>query len=446
MIPYNTDAPLYHWPIATVSLIVLNTLLWIATPINMVVPHLDSLHAMDASIYETDDETVELVAPPVILSLEYDGIKPWQWITSNFMHAGFMHLLLNMVSLWAFGLVVEGKVGHFVFLALYMGIGVLQSATEQIIMSLAIGEGFSLGASAAIFGLLGIAIVWAPQNEFDVLMTFGFRIFVFEMPIMYFGFVQFAVETISVVMQQFAASSAVLHLMGFALGIGLGFVWLLRGWVDCESWDIITVMKGHEGRDFERERLEKEAQDLVDSTHRPSTEVAARITKPAAMPAASSAATANALFAPPPPSADDFTDLFARPNVKPPSPKTRLFQMIEAGQHQAALQLIVKLRGDGAFELPQPQLAKLIRDLLAAQDYNNAVPLMAEHIRRFAENRQLLQVNLSKILLQKQRPQKALQVLRSVDKASCDEATYASVKSLAAHAQKLIESGVVDTK
>lgn len=39
---------------------------------------------------------------------------------------------------------------------------------------------------------------------------------------------------------------------------------------------------------------------------------------------------------------------------------------------------------------------------------------MAEHIRRFSENRLTLQINLAKILLQRQRPQKALQVLRSI--------------------------------
>jgi membrane associated rhomboid family serine protease len=449
MIPYSTDAPLYHWPIATVSVIVLNTLLWIATPLEMVVPHLDSLQSLDSLVYETEDESIELEDPPTILSLEYDGIKPWQWLTSNFMHANFFHLLFNMISLWAFGLVVEGKVGHLVFLALYLGIGVLQSGAEQIIMSLTLGEGFSLGASAAIFGLLGIAIIWAPQNEFDILMIFGFRIFVFEMPIMYFGFVQFAVETVHAVMGQLQVSSAVLHLMGFALGIGLGFVWLLRGWVDCESWDIITVLKGHEGRDFEKERLEKEAQDLVDATHRPSTEIAARVTKPGRSTGTTTViapVTGNALFAPHTPNADDFADLFAKPTAKKLGPQAQLLQLIESGQHNAALKLIVSLRRDGQVEIPQPQLAKLISDLLAAKDYSNAIPMMTEHIRRYAENRVMLQINVSKILLQNQRPQKALQVLRSVDRSNCEEQTAATIQALVAHAQKMIDNGVVDSK
>ncbi len=250
MIPYNTDAPLYHLPIATVGLIVLNTALYIAVPSAMV----------------DFDSTA---SSGTVLSLEYGhGIKPWQWLTSIFMHANPLHLIFNMIALWAFGLVVEGKVGLMPFLGIYLGIGVVQSAIEQLLMCL-YGVGGSLGASAAIFGILGVAIVWAPKNEFEVFYQFGFKMGTAEIPIMMYGFLQFALEVFNVVMGRFEVSAGVLHLMGFALGIAVGFVWLVRGWVDCEGWDLVTVIKGHEGRDFERERLEKEAADLVDSTHRP---------------------------------------------------------------------------------------------------------------------------------------------------------------------------------
>jgi membrane associated rhomboid family serine protease len=433
MIPYNTNAPLYHMPIATVGLIVINTVLFILVPSAKV-----------------DFES--LASSGTILSLEYgQGIKPWQWLTSIFMHANFVHLLFNMIALWAFGLVVEGKVGLLPFLGIYLGIGVTQSAFEQLLMCM-YGEGGSLGASAAIFGILGVAIVWAPRNDFEVFYQFGFRMGTAEIPIMMYGFLQFALEVFNVVMGQFGVSAGVLHLMGFALGIAVGFVWLVRGWVDCEGWDLVTVLKGHEGRDFESERLEKEAAELVDSTHRSRSETAVRVksskvpvqSKQAPGPNNDPAAPAvvpREMFAPPAPSADDFADLFASQAIaSQETADERLVRLIDSGKHQEAVRELIQLRNNGAFELSQMHLAKLVRDLLTGKDLNNAIPLMAEHIRRFTENRVTLQINLSKVLLQKERPQKALQVLKSIDKQAVDAKWAETIETLTAHAKSLVEA------
>ncbi len=469
MIPYNTDAPLYHMPIATVGLILLNTVLYFAVPRSMVdFATLESaafISAVQNADFAGEIETDESLSPQerasilgtfgansakqsgAMLSLEYGhGIKPWQWLTSIFMHSNFFHLLFNMIALWAFGLVVEGKVGLLPFLGMYLGIGVTQSAVEQLLMCM-YGAGGSLGASAAIFGILGIAIVWAPRNEFEVFYQFGFRMGTMEVPIMMFGFLQFALEIFNVVMGQFGISAGLLHLMGFAMGFGVGFVWLVRGWVDCEGWDLVTVLKGHEGRDFERERLEKEAAELVDSTHRPRSETAVRI-KPQQFPSESKqppesptpTVAPRSMFTPPPPTADDFADLLAsRAVASQETAEERLNRMIASGKHQEAVRGLIQLRSQGTLELSQEHLAMLIRDLLNAKDLNNAIPLMAEHIRRFADNRVTLQINLSKVLLQKERPKKALQVLKSIDKGAVDARLAETIETLTRHAKNLVE-------
>lgn len=470
MIPYNTDAPLYHMPIATVGLIVLNTLLFFALPHSMVEfdqpasqPAADLVDVSeddDTLTAEQRDQALAKFQPRqderrvMKLSLEYGkGVKPWQWLTSIFMHANFLHLLFNMIGLWAFGLVVEGKVGLLPFLGMFLGIGVAQSAVEQLLMSV-YGVGGSLGASAAIFGILGIAIVWAPRNDFEVLYQFGFRMGTMEVPIMMFGFFQFALEVVNIVMGQFGISAGVLHLMGFALGISVGLVWLVRGWVDCEGWDLITVIKGHEGRDFEHERLEKEAAELVDSTHRPRSETAIRF-EPPKKPGRNNVAEAQyvptvvprSMFTPPPPSADDFADLFAsQAMASEVSPQDQLNCLIENGSHQEAVRALIRLRSNGTWELSQWHLAKLICDLLAGEDSQNAIPLMAEHIRRFPENRVALQINLSKLLLQKQRPQKALQVLKSIDPSAADAKYAETIQGLIALAKNSAEAEVKSVK
>ncbi len=50
-----------------------------------------------------------------------NGLHPYQWLTNNFVHADFMHILSNMLFLWSFGLVVEGKLGWLRTLAVYLG-------------------------------------------------------------------------------------------------------------------------------------------------------------------------------------------------------------------------------------------------------------------------------------------------------------------------------------
>ncbi len=54
-----------------------------------------------------------------------EGLHPVQWVTNNFLHGRIFHLVGNMIFLWGFGLVVEGKLGWWRFLLVYMGIGIL---------------------------------------------------------------------------------------------------------------------------------------------------------------------------------------------------------------------------------------------------------------------------------------------------------------------------------
>lgn len=82
----------------------------------------------------------------------------WRLVTAMFLHAGLLHLLLNMYGLWLFGSVIEGALGRWRFLAIYFASGVLATVT-----SLVFGDprSVSVGASGAIFGLLG---AWVAYN------------------------------------------------------------------------------------------------------------------------------------------------------------------------------------------------------------------------------------------------------------------------------------------
>lgn len=83
--------------------------------------------------------------------------RPWTLITSMFAHGGFAHLFYNMFALFLFGLILETIIGHKKFLILYFGAGAVASfATLPFYTA-------TLGASGAIFGILGALAILRPR-------------------------------------------------------------------------------------------------------------------------------------------------------------------------------------------------------------------------------------------------------------------------------------------
>ncbi len=258
---YGTDAPIYHYPIVTSVMLAINVFIHL----------LVSVTGYDVT--------------PWILSFG-DGLHPLQWVTHNFLHIGWLHLIGNMLFLFPFGLIVEGKIGWWRMLILYMAIGTFQGFTQQAIMlpsdpiddaqSLVdlfndpanpmdeetkeeltkqwrkdlMKDGFgSLGASAVIFGLLAVCAIWAPVNEFDVYFYFGLPGTSFgggerEWSVLTVCGIFVAKEFFMFLMLGMAISSEALHLNGFVVGAVFGLATLYYGWVDCEGFDLISLGTG----------------------------------------------------------------------------------------------------------------------------------------------------------------------------------------------------------
>src|SRR5262249_57826104 len=79
----------------------------------------------------------------------------WRLITAAFLHANILHLGLNMLALVWLGGPVERYLGHLQYLALYLVSGLAGSAGAL----LAAPTSPTVGASGAIFGLLGAMLV-----------------------------------------------------------------------------------------------------------------------------------------------------------------------------------------------------------------------------------------------------------------------------------------------
>ena len=107
-------------------------------------------------------------------------------LTHMFLHGGFMHLLGNMIALWAFACSLEICLGSTCFLAFYMLWGVVAGLTESI-ASWGIDCPL-VGASGAVAGLIGAyTIMFGPLSKIKCLVFIGFHPITFYMPATAFG-------------------------------------------------------------------------------------------------------------------------------------------------------------------------------------------------------------------------------------------------------------------
>lgn len=87
----------------------------------------------------------------------------YRLFTSMFLHAGLIHIGLNMISLNAIGPLVENIYGKYKYITLYLISGVVAALS-----SFAFSDSVSVGASGAIFGILGAVLVFSIKMKKNI--------------------------------------------------------------------------------------------------------------------------------------------------------------------------------------------------------------------------------------------------------------------------------------
>jgi rhomboid family protein len=149
-------------------------------------------------------------------------------ITSEFLHAGFLHLGGNMLFLWVFGRAVEDRVGHAAYLLFYLLTGALAGLAQSWLA----GAGSTvplIGASGAIAGVLGLYFVAYPTAWVRVLMPVLFFFWTFDLPavlVLAFWFLTQFVNGVSAITRASSATDGGVavwaHVAGFAVGAVMG--------------------------------------------------------------------------------------------------------------------------------------------------------------------------------------------------------------------------------
>ena len=79
----------------------------------------------------------------------------WRLVTGGFLHAGFIHIAFNMYLLWILGQMLEPALGWVRFLAIYI-VSLLAGSLGALLVT---PDSVTVGASGAVFGLMGAAFV-----------------------------------------------------------------------------------------------------------------------------------------------------------------------------------------------------------------------------------------------------------------------------------------------
>jgi membrane associated rhomboid family serine protease len=95
-------------------------------------------------------------------------MRPVTLLTSMFLHGGWMHIIGNMLFLWAFGKSLEDAMGHSKFLAFYIICGVAAGIAHVATNSYTTLP--TVGASGAIAGVMGAYLVKFPRAQIHTLV------------------------------------------------------------------------------------------------------------------------------------------------------------------------------------------------------------------------------------------------------------------------------------
>ena len=158
---------------------------------------------------------IQMVASGFTDAFLLDQSKPfeiWRFISSIFLHGGLAHILSNMFALALFGIILEGIIGSRNFLIVYFTTGIFANL---------IAINFypsSLGASGAIYGVLGALIMLRPKMT---VWAFGM-----PMPMFIAGILWVGAGVLGVFMPSNVGDIA--HLSGIGLGLILGIIYRSR--------------------------------------------------------------------------------------------------------------------------------------------------------------------------------------------------------------------------
>ena len=158
-----------------------------------------------------------------------EGFKLSGLFGHMFFHAGWFHLIGNMLFMWVFGGAICSKIGNKIYLPVYILLG-LCAGTVYAMTS----DEPMLGASGAINGLVGMYLIFFPLNDISCMVIFYFRPYFFHLSSYWIILYWLAFDIAGLALDGDGVAYSA-HLGGFGAGIILATVMLKTKLVKMES-------------------------------------------------------------------------------------------------------------------------------------------------------------------------------------------------------------------
>lgn len=163
MIPLQDSYPLSRFPFWVVTIILLNIYVFYI-----------ELTSFNPDVFISQ---YALILEQVDLA-NLDTLSPF--LSNQFLHAGFIHIISNMLFLWVFGNNVEAALGFLLFPIFYLASGTAAGLTQYLLTpetSVPI-----LGASGSVAGVLGAYFALFPKNRIKTLVFIFLFVTIIDVP------------------------------------------------------------------------------------------------------------------------------------------------------------------------------------------------------------------------------------------------------------------------
>ena len=211
LIPYRVDVPFNYRPIVN-WLVVAMVILIFAFQIMELLQYLDQ--ESGAEEYIENSITMQYI----LKGWRIKGLFGHIWL-----HAGPLHLIGNLIFLWLFGNAVCSKIGNFYYLPVYIGLGLAAAISHLLFFDVP-----AMGASGAINGLVGMYLVFFPENSISCFFCFllwFWRPVWFSVRSFWMIFLWFAFDILGA-MYGDGGVAYLAHIGGFVAGFGLAILML----------------------------------------------------------------------------------------------------------------------------------------------------------------------------------------------------------------------------
>jgi rhomboid family protein len=216
MIPIRNAVPSRYPPVMTWLLIATNCLMFLLQ---------NSLSPADLEEFLRDFALIPARYTAGFVDGDVSVADLFPFFTMMFLHGGWLHLILNMWTLWLFGPTVEDRLGHGRYLAFYLACGLAASIAHVVFNPTSIVP--ALGASGAIAGVLGCYMRLFPMARVVVVVPIIFIPLFFEVYAFVFVGLWFLVQLFQGTAELLLGISAGgvawwAHVGGFVAGLALG--------------------------------------------------------------------------------------------------------------------------------------------------------------------------------------------------------------------------------